>query len=113
MLVCWARKTVFAESFVCKAGILDVTDNSVLFVIKCLREVDDEGTAKEACETTAMNDDASLANDGESTLTSSDWAAVTFVCKHIKKLRRFDFDLTLMGEECYQEVNKFLQQRCI
>jgi hypothetical protein len=33
---------MFAESFVCKDGILDVTDNSVLFVIKCLREVDDE-----------------------------------------------------------------------
>ena len=104
---------VFAESFVCKDGILDVTDNSVLFVIKCLREVDDEDTAKEACETTAMNDVVCLTNDDESTLTSSDWAAVTFVCKHIKKLRRFDFDLTLMGEECYLEVNKFLQQRCI
>ncbi|CAB4025905.1 NACHT, LRR and PYD domains-containing 14-like, partial [Paramuricea clavata] len=105
----------FAESFVCKDGILDVTDNSVVIVIKCLREADDEYIAKQACETTAMSDVVSLSRMGRSTLTSSDWAAVTFVCKLMKKLTKLDFGTWTepLSEHCYLEINKLLQQRCI
>ena len=53
----------FAERFVSEDGIFDVTDNSV-FVMKCLREVDDENIANQACETTAMNDVVSVRYDG-------------------------------------------------
>ena len=42
-----------AESFVSNDGILDVADNSLLFLMKCFREVDDEDIVKEACETTS------------------------------------------------------------
>ena len=120
----------FAESFIVKDGTLDLRDNPLpLLVLKCLREADDEDIAKEACETTAMNDVVSLRRTDSSKfsdlckhvgfkkhqldLTSSDWAAVTFVCKHMKKLTRIDFDLPSIVKECYLEVFKFLQQRCI
>jgi hypothetical protein len=52
-----------AERFVSEDGIFDVTDNSV-FVMKCLREVDDENISNQACETTAMNDVVSVRYDG-------------------------------------------------
>ena len=100
----------FPESFVCKDGILDFADNRALFVIKCLREVDDEEIAKEVCETTAMNDVVSLdVTTSRSALTSSDCAAVTFVCKHMKKLKRLKY----WNIQCYLEFNKLLKQRCI
>ena len=79
-----SEKALFVEMVI----KLNVADNSVLFVMKCLREADDGDIAKQACETTDMNDVVSLTNIGESTLTSSDWAAVTFVSKHMKKLTR-------------------------
>ncbi|CAB4036240.1 NACHT, LRR and PYD domains-containing 14-like, partial [Paramuricea clavata] len=101
----------FAESFICRDGRLNVPNNNALFVMKCLREADDEDIAKQACETTGMNDVVSLTNIGESTLTSSDWAAVTFVCKHMKKLTRLYFVLSDLT--CYLEVNKLLKERCI
>ena len=107
----------FTESvIIAQDGTLDLTDNClVLFVLKCLREVDDEDIVKEACETTAINDVVSLTNTGMGGLylTSSDWAAVTFVCKHMKKLTRLDLCLYNSNEECYLEVNKLLQQRCV
>jgi hypothetical protein len=103
----------FAESFVCDDSILDVDDNRVLFVMKCLREVDDEDTVREACETTTMNDVVSLSLKGRATSTSSDWAAVTFVCKHMKKLTTVFISLAVSSEEYYLEINKLLLQRCI
>jgi hypothetical protein len=103
----------FAESFVCKDGRLDDNDNSALIVMRCLREVGDEDIAKEACEITAMNDVVSLTNRIAPALTSSDWAAVTFVCKYMKKLTTLDLDLGGSSGECSLEVNKLLQQRCV
>ena len=106
----------FAESLTVKNGILDLTDYSNLFVLKCLREVDDEHIAKAACETTALNDVVSLKYHPSLTaspLTPGDWVAVTFVCKHMKKLRRFDLRLFNSSEECYLEVITLLQQKCI
>ena len=62
-----------------------------------------------------MNDVVSLTNTGMGGLylTSSDWAAVTFICKHIKKLAKLDLSLSNSSEECYMEVKKLLQERCI
>jgi hypothetical protein len=105
----------FAESFVSKDGILDVADNSLLFLMKCFREMDDEDIVKEACETTAMNDVVSQTNTGRGGLylTSRDWAAVAFICKHMNKFAKLDLNLSNSSEECYMEVNKLLQERCI
>ena len=106
----------FAESLTVNNGILDLTDYSNLFVLKCLREVNHEHIAKAACETTALNDVVSLKyNPPLKSLPSTpdDWVAVTFVCKHMKKLRRFDLRLSHSGEASYLEVIILLQQKCI
>ncbi|CAB3990290.1 Hypothetical predicted protein, partial [Paramuricea clavata] len=91
--------------------------NSSVFVIKCLREADDEDVVKKACETTAMNDVVSLIyappDNALTGFTPSDWAAVTFVCKHMKQLSALDLDLSQSSEKCHLEVMKLLQQRCI
>ena len=96
-------------------GKLDL--NSSVFVIKCLREADDEDVVKKACEKTAMNDVVSLIyappDNALTGFTSSDWAAVTFVCKHMKQLSALDLNLSHSSKECHLEVMKLLQQRCI
>jgi hypothetical protein len=96
-------------------GKLDL--NSSVFVIKCLREADDEDVVKKACEKIAMNDVVSLIyvppDNALTGFTSSDWAAVTFVCKHMKQLSALDLNLSHSSKECHLEVMKLLQQRCI
>ena len=51
--------------------------------------MEDEKIVEEACETTVINDIVGI-NDsgGPVALTSSDWSAVFFVCKHMKNLRK-------------------------
>ncbi len=123
----------FAESFIVKDDTLDLRDNPLtLLVLKCLREADDDDIAKEACEITAMNDLVCLSHtmdskfimmcrqvgflqyfEGDMDFTPSDWAAVTFVCKHMKKLTRINFNIFYIAREGALEFYKFLQQRCI
>ena len=123
----------FAESFIVKDDTLDLRDNPLtLLVLKCLREADDDDIAKEACEITAMNDLVCLSRtmdskfsmmcrqvgflqyfEGDMDFTPSDWAAVTFVCKHMKKLTRINFNIFYIAREGALEFYKFLQQRCI
>ena len=106
----------FTESFAVDDGILDLADYNHLFVLKCLREVNDENIVEEACETPAMKDVISVNYHPTSTLlplTATDWAAVTFVCKHLKNLRRIYVHLSNSDAECYHEVSALLQQRCI
>jgi hypothetical protein len=107
----------FTEGFSANDGVLDLADRDHVFVLKCLREVNDEGIVEAACETTAIKDIVSLNYYPNVTplpcLTPTDWAAVTFVCKHLKKLRRFVLDLSNSDPECYREVVSLLQQKCI
>ena len=114
----------FAECFIVKDDTLDLGDNHLtLLVLKCLREADDEDIAKEACEITPMNDLVCLRQtmdskslqyfEGDMDFTPSDWAAVTFVCKHLKKLTRINFCIFYMVRESFLEFYTFLQQRCI
>ena len=108
----------FAKSFELTSmdGEFDVKENyTSLLIMKCLREVEDEDIVKEACETTAINDIVGLRyGDGPVTLTSSDWSAVFFVCKHMKNLKKLDLgDLYDLSEESYLEVLRLLEQRCV
>ena len=75
----------FAESFECTSedGVFFVNDSyTLLLIMKCLREVEDEEIVKEACETTAINYIVRLAEGGGPVeLSSGDWSAVFLVCK--------------------------------
>ena len=109
----------FAKSFQLATAydVFDVKENyTSLLIMKCLREVEDEEIVKKACETTAINDIVCLSfGDGPVTLTSSDWSAVFFVCKHMKNLKKLDLgDLyDDLSEESYLEVLRLLEQRCV
>ena len=95
-------------------GILDLADNITLCVIKCLREIDDEYIAKEACEKTAMNNVKILVYQPLSfSLSSSDWAAVHFVCQHMKELIKLDLCLLDSLYKCGVNVCEILEQRCL
>ena len=109
----------FTHRVIVKDGKIDFyRDYSLLFVMKCIREVDDEDVVREACETTVMNDVVSISNCrtimAVTALTSTDWAAVTFVCKHMKKLTELNLYLSShLSEEGYLQVSNLLQQRCV
>ena len=96
-------------------GRLDLTDNITLCVIKCLREIDDEDITKQACEKTSMNNVRMLVYKPRLfSLSSSDWAAVNFVCKRMKELRKLDFSLVnSVHGKCHVDVNEILKQKCL
>ena len=92
----------FVESFRVSDGEF-ARDGIEVFIMKCLRELDDEEIVKDICETTALKNVIKLGGYGY--FPSSDWAAVTFVSKQMKKLAILD----LYGGD----VQELLQKRCI
>ena len=107
----------FAESFkfISFDGVYYVAESyTLLFIMKCLREVEDEEIVKEACETTAINDIVGLFyGSGPVKMTSSDWSAVFLVCKHMKNLKKMNLMKAKLSEECYLAVLRLLEQRCV
>ncbi|XP_028413221.1 NACHT, LRR and PYD domains-containing protein 3-like [Dendronephthya gigantea] len=107
----------FAESFRVNDGEHAFgTDYVSLFVMKCFREAGDEDIVKEACERTAINVGRlsyDPRHDDNHFLSSSEWAAVIFVCKCIKELKVIEIVAPDWSEECYREFCVLLQQRCI
>ena len=100
------------------ANILELTGDIIIssgndvFVMKCLREGDlDNEIVQEICETTAMNNVTTLRIDPFNNLTPSEWAAVTFVCKHLENLA--NLSLCDVPSDSFQEVEKLLQERCV
>ena len=109
--------SAFAESFECTSayGVFDVTKSyTLLLIMKCLREVEDEEIVKEACETTAINNIVGLAAGyGPVKLSSGDWSAVFLVCKHMENLKKLYLGTPDWSEECYLALLRLLEQRCI
>ena len=116
----------FAKSFECTSehGVFMIGPESytLLLIMKCLREVQDEEIVKEACKTTAINDIVGLSrgiifflgeDSGPVKLSSGDWSAVFLVCKHMKNLKKLDLSPTKWSEECYLAFLRLLEQRCI
>ena len=106
----------FAESFelTSEDGEFNVAESyTLLLIMKCLREVEDEEIVKEACKTTAINDIVRLREGiGPVELSSGDWSAVFLVCKHMKNLKKLNLWLTKLSEECYLAFLRLLEQRC-
>jgi Ran GTPase-activating protein (RanGAP) involved in mRNA processing and transport len=101
----------FVESLKVTNGEIEIKYPEV-FIMKCLREVDNEKITKEVCEATAINDLVELRINKEFyNLSTTEWAAVTFVCKHMKKLA----NLTLFGwdTDCLPEILGLLRKRCL
>ena len=101
---------VFAKGFEETDDTMELDYNQV-FVMKCLREVDHEYIAKDVFKTTGIKDVVTLKTSVTDNISPSDWEAVTFVCKHLENLSRFD--LTCIDSDCLKEIVKLLQRRCI
>jgi Ran GTPase-activating protein (RanGAP) involved in mRNA processing and transport len=101
----------FAESFKVTNGKIVVKYREV-FTMKCLREADDEEITKEVCRTTAINDLVELGTDRFYNFSPSEWAAVTFVCKHMKNLANLALS-ELIGADCVPEILGLLRKRCL
>ena len=82
-----------------------------VFVMKCLREVNDVGIVKDVCETTVLDDIVELRDDYDVDLLPSEWAAVTTVCEHMSNLAILE--LTHIKEDSLLYVQQLLQKRCI
>jgi Ran GTPase-activating protein (RanGAP) involved in mRNA processing and transport len=101
----------FVKSLKVTNGEIEIKYPEV-FIMKCLMEVDNEKITKEVCEATAINDLVELRINKEFyNLSTIDWAAVTFVCKHMKKLA----NLSLFGwdTDCLPEILGLLRERCL
>ena len=99
----------FAESLEVTNGEIAL-DSDQIFIMKCLRELDDKEIVKDICETTALKDVIKL--DGYVRyFPSSDLAAVTFVSKQMKKLAILEMRRGVI--EDFQDVLELLQKRCI
>ena len=103
----------FAESFRVTDGEIALDSNEI-FIMKCLRELDDKEIVKDICETTALKDVVKLYHFAlrSDYFRSSDWAAVTFVSKQMKKLTVLELSCGDIGD-CLQNVRELLQERCI
>ena len=115
--------SAFAKCFALKNGELDLTDDISLLLIKCLRETNDEALIQKCNDETAMNDVKKLSygplNMFPATsavplpLALSDWEAVAFVCKHMKKMVSLDLAVNKVDFGRSVDVTKLLEQRCI
>ena len=108
----------FGECLIVNNGILDLTNDISLCVIKCLREVDDENLIKKSAEATAVNDVVRLTYQRDHfrspsvlPFTLSDWEAVAFFCKHMKNL--ISLNIHEVGFGYTVDVTKLLEQRCM
>ena len=102
----------FADILEVARFTINLWGNNV-FVMKCLREGDfDNEIIHEICETTGMNNAIALSTHQFHNLTTSEWEAVTFVCKHLENLNKF-YLYGVSRLDCFQEVEKLLQRRCI
>ena len=100
----------FAESFEVTNGKIMPVKYYEVFIMKCLRETYDEEITKEVCERFPIN--YLGAYKFVYNLSPSEWAAVTFVCKHMKNLANF----TLLGspdKDCLPEIVVLLRKRCL
>jgi hypothetical protein len=101
----------FGESLEVTDGEMQVKYHEV-FIMKCLREADNEEITKEICETTAINDTVQLHTaTGFYDLSPSEWVAVTYICKHMKRLA--NLRLSGFAANCLPQVLGLLRKRCL
>ena len=98
----------FVESLKVTNGEIEIKYPEV-FIMKCLREVDNEKITKEVCEATGINDLVELKIDTD--LSPTDCAAVTFVCKHMEELA--NLKLLELTADCLPEILGLVRKICL
>ena len=94
---------------------ISLADVSHVLAMRCLKEVDDEDIVKQACEATNLKDVRKICRSGDLDLplSGSDWAAATFLWKHLKNVKDLSFPHILSDENWLQDLGEFVQQRCL
>ena len=102
----------FAKSIDVKDGTVWVRRYSHnAFIMKCLKEVDNEDIVKDVLEITRTSGEVNIHVDGRHTVSPDECAEVTFSAKIMKNLVNFSgYDLK---ETVFEEVLEFLQKRCV
>ena len=106
----------FAKSFALQTDkTINLNNVGHMLVMKCLREVDDEDIAKQACEKTDLNLVTRIYGgcSGTTSLSTSDWAAVTFVSKHLKNLKDLFLQNVIKKDNHFLDLGKLVKQRCL
>ena len=85
--------------------------NNEVLVMKCLREVNNEKIVEDVCETTILGDVVELRDNCNVSLLSSEWAAVTAVCKHMTQLAILSVQWE--NEGSFENIRELLQKRCM
>jgi hypothetical protein len=97
-------------------GEISLGDYGNIFVMKCLRELDDHDSAKNACEKTDLNlvRRITYSDFGRSYfLSTSDLEAATFACKHLNNLKDLRLNNARSEDSWFLEIGKLLQHRCL
>ncbi len=99
------------KSLTLQDGTISLDNYSNVLVMKCLREVDVENIVKKACDKMCPNSVVITYLRNGRLLSTSDFAAMTFVCKHLDNL--IGLRLLFISEDILlSEFSKVLQQRC-
>ncbi len=92
-------------------GEIDIDDyDDYVFVMKCLREVNDEDVVKEACEKPHLNLVTGIICN-MTPYSPSEWEAVTYVCKYLHNLVHVELR-GRWAEDILPKILKLLEQRC-
>ena len=101
----------FTDHFEVGRGKIEADDKQ-LFIMKCVREVDDEEIAEEVCNTTTLNDVVALTIKPD--ITPSELAALAFVSKNMTNLASLKLnDPYDKLSDNHEEFIKLLQKRCL
>ena len=102
-----------AKSFDPENGkLMNLDDVYHVLAMRCLREVDYEDIVKQACEQTDLNLVTKIKRCFWP-LPTSEWAAVTFLWKHLKNVQDLLLFDAIADENCLHDVGEFVQQRCL
>ena len=105
--------SAFANHLRSQVGEIQLDDDNV-FMMKCLREVDDEEIVKEVCKKTHLNLVTGITYSGLPKYSPSEWEAVTYVCKHLHNVVQVQVVLRCeFAEDVLPKIVKLLQQRCL
>ena len=99
----------FAKGFEVRKGEIRLTYHQVS-IMKYLREVEDANIVKYVCEINVIKEAVKLIALRTYRMSSIDWDAVTFVCRHLNSLTRFI--LNSGNLDCFEELLNFLKGRC-
>ena len=85
-----------------------------VMLMKCIREAENKDIAKEIVNISAFKVVTKIHNQScyPDMLSASDWAAIIFVCKHLKTLTHLTL-WHITNLDCLLEIAKFFRDRCI